>query len=158
MQSTAQTVEEYLSELTPERQHAMGEVRKTILDNLPDGFQEIMDFGMIGYVIPLETYPKTYNRHPLQYAALASQKNYMSLYLMCIYAHEESRMWFMDELAKRGKKLNIGKACIRFKKLEDLPLDLVGEAIAHASVEGYIEIYESARDRGGKGKKQKPRV
>ena len=95
--------------------------------------KRIMDFGMIGYVIPLETYPKTYNGHPLQYAALASQKNYMSLYLMCIYAHEESRMWFMDELEKRGKKLNIGKACIRFKKLEDLPLDLVGERpYAHA--------------------------
>ena len=125
----------------------MGEVRKAILDSLPDGFEEIMDFGMIGYVIPLETYPKTYNGHPLQYAALASQKNYMSLYLMCIYAHEESRMWFMDELEKRGKKLNIGKACIRFKKLEDLPLDLVGEAIAHASVEDYIRVYESARSR-----------
>ncbi len=147
MQSTAQTVEDYLAELPPERQHAMGEVRKAILDSLPDGFEEIMDFGMIGYVIPLETYPKTYNGHPLQYAALASQKNYMSLYLMCIYAHEESRMWFMDELEKRGKKLNIGKACIRFKKLDDLPLDLVGEAIAHASVEDYIKVYESARSR-----------
>lgn len=128
----------------------MGEVRKAILESLPSGFEEVMDFGMIGYVIPLETYPKTYNGHPLQYAALASQKNYMSLYLMCIYAHEESRMWFMDELEKRGKKLNIGKACIRFKKLEDLPLDLVGEAIAHGSVEGYIDVYESARSRGGK--------
>ena len=147
MQSTAQTVEDYLAELPPERQHAMGEVRKAILDSLPDGFEEIMDFGMIGYVIPLETYPNTYNGHPLQYAALASQKNYMSLYLMCIYAHEESRMWFMDELEKRGKKLNIGKACIRFKKLEDLPLDLVAEAISHASVEDYIKVYESARSR-----------
>ena len=155
MQSTAQTVEDYLAELPPDRQHDMSEVRRAILGSLPDGFEEIMDFGMIGYVIPLETYPKTYNGHPLQYAALASQKNYMSLYLMCIYAHEESRMWFMDELEKRGKKLNIGKACIRFKKLEDLPLDLVGEAIAHGSVDGYIEIYESARNRGGKGQKQK---
>ena len=147
MQSTAQTVEDYLAELPPDRQHAMGEVRKAILDSLPDGFEEIMDFGMIGYVIPLETYPETYNGHPLQYAALASQKNYMSLYLMCIYAHEESRMWFMDELEKRGKKLNIGKACIRFKKLEDLPLDLVAEAIARASVEDYINVYETARSR-----------
>lgn len=147
MQSTAQTVEDYLAELSPERGHTMTEVRKAILDNLSPGFEEIMDFGMISYVIPLETYPKTYNGHPLQYAALASQKNYMSLYLMCIYAHEESRMWFMDELKKRGKKLNIGKACIRFKKLDDLPLDLVGEAIAHASVEDYIKVYESARSR-----------
>ena len=150
MQSTAQTVEEYLVDLPPERQHAMGEVRKAILDSLPEGFEETMDFGMIGYVIPLKRYPKTYNGHPLQYAALASQKNYMSLYLMCIYAHADSRMWFMDELEKRGKKLNIGKACIRFKKLEDLPLDLVGEAIAQGSVEGYIDIYESARDRAKK--------
>ena len=145
MQSTAQTVEDYLAELPQERRHAIGEVRKAILGSLPDGFEEIMDFGMIGYVIPLDTYPKTYNGHPLQYAALASQKNHMALYLMCIYSHEGSRAWFMDELEKRGKKLSIGKACIRFKKLEDLPLDLVGEAIAYSSVEGYIEIYETAR-------------
>ena len=144
MQSTAQTVEDYLAELAPDRRHALSEVRKSILENLPLGFEETMDFGMIGYVIPLETYPKTYNGHPLQYAALASQKNHMSLYLMCIYS-EGSRMWFMDELEKRGKKLSIGKACIRFKRLEDLPLDLVGEAIAYGSVEGYIEIYETAR-------------
>ena len=145
MQSTAQTVEDYLAELPPERRHAMGEVRKAILNSLPDGFEEIMDFGMIDYVIPLATYPNTYNGHPLQYAALASQKNHMSLYLMCIYAHQDSRAWFMDELEKRGKKLSIGKACIRFKKLEDLPLDLVGEAIAHGSVKGYVDIYDSAR-------------
>ncbi len=145
MQSQAQTVEDYLAELSPERRQAIGEVRRVVLENLPPGFEEAMEFGMIGYVVPLETYPKTYNGHPLSYAALASQKNYMSLYLMCIYADEGSRMWFMDELEKRGKKLNIGKACIRFKKLEDLPLDLVGEAIAHGSVDGYIGIYEAAR-------------
>ena len=145
MQSTAQTVDDYLAELPPERQLALGEVRKAILANLPSGFEEAIDFGMIGYVVPLETYPKTYNGHPLSYAMLASQKNHMSLYLMCIYSHEGSRAWFMDELQKRGKKLSIGKACIRFKRLEDLPLDLVGEAIAYSSVEGYIEIYETAR-------------
>ena len=153
MQSTAQTVEDYIAELPPERQHAVSEVRRVILENLPEGMEEAMEFGMIGYVIPLERYPKTYNGHPLSYAALASQKNYMSLYLMCIYAHEESRMWFVDELEKRGKKLNIGKACIRFKKLEDLPLDVVAEAISRGSVDGYIDVYESARSRGGrKGK------
>ena len=145
MQSTAQTVEDYLAELLPDRRDALSEVRKAILDNLPAGFKEAMEFGMIGYVIPLETYPKTYNGQPLLYAALASQKNHMSLYLMCIYSHEGSRAWFMNELEKRGKKLSIGKACIRFKRLEDLPLDLVGEAIAYSSVEGYIEIYETAR-------------
>ena len=145
MQSTTQTVEDYLSELLPDRRDALSEVRKAILENLPAGFEETMEFGMIGYVVPLETYPKTYNGHPLSYAALASQKNHMSLYLMCIYSHEGSRAWFMDELEKRGKKLSIGKACIRFKRLEDLPLDLVGEAIARSSVEGYIQIYETAR-------------
>ena len=145
MQSTAQTVEDYLAELLPDRRHALSEVRKAILDNLPSGFEEAMEFGMIGYVVPLETYPKTYNGQPLLYAALASQKNHMSLYLMCIYSHEGSRAWFMDELEKRGKKLSIGKACIRFKRLEDLPLDLVGEAIAYSSAEGYIQIYETAR-------------
>jgi uncharacterized protein YdhG (YjbR/CyaY superfamily) len=145
LQSTAQTVEDYLAELLPDRRDALSEVRKAILENLPAGFEEAMEFGMIGYVVPLETYPKTYNGHPLSYASLASQKNHMSLYLMCIYSHEGSRAWFMNELEKRGKKLSIGKACIRFKRLEDLPLDLVGKAIAYSSVEGYIEIYETAR-------------
>ena len=104
MQSTAQTVEEYLAELPPSDNSALGEVRKAILENLPSGFEETMDFGMIGYVIPLETYPKTYNGHPLQYAALASQKNHMSLYLMCIYSHERIEDVVHGRASEAGQK------------------------------------------------------
>ena len=148
-QSDAQSVEEYLNELPPDRREAIAEVRGIILENLPEGYEEAMEFGMIGYVIPLETYPNTYNKHPLSYAALASQKNYMSLYLMNIYGDEGAKQWFTDQVQARGIKLNMGKSCIRFKRLNDLPLDLVGEAIAYTPVSDYIKFYEAAR-RGRK--------
>ena len=143
--SNATTVEEYLTELTPERREAMETMRKLILDNLPPGFEEIMQFGMIGYVIPLERYPDTYNKQALQNVALASQKNYMSIYLMNVYGDSETAQWFEEEYRASGKKLNMGKSCVRFKKPEDLPLDLIGQAVARTSVEGFIEVYERAR-------------
>ena len=104
-----------------------------------------MLYGMIAYVIPLEQYPVTYNRQPLEYAALASQKNYMSLYLMNIYGDKDTEEWFVERYTASGKKLNMGKSCIRFKKLEDLPLDLVGEAIARTPVADFIKLYEASR-------------
>ena len=130
----AHTVNGYLSELPPERREAIDALRRVILDHLPEGFEESMQFGMIGYVIPLERYPVTYNQQPLMYAALASQKNYMSLYLMNIYGDAEDRQWFIDEFRASGKRLDMGKSCIRFKKLEELPIELVGKAIARTSV------------------------
>ncbi len=143
--SNATTVEEYLSEQTPERREAMKTMRKLILENLPPGYEEIMQFGMIGYVVPLEKYPVTYNKQALQMVALASQKNYMSVYLMNVYGDQETAQWFEEEFRASGKKLNMGKCCVRFKRPEDLPLDLIGKAVARTSVDGFIEVYEKAR-------------
>jgi hypothetical protein len=120
-------------------------VRDVILKCLPAGYKEVMDFGMISYVIPLSTYPTTYNKHPLMYAALASQKNYCSAYLMNIYGKPELMEWFEEEYRASGKRMDIGKACVRFKSLDDLPLELVGQAIARTSVAHYIELYETSR-------------
>jgi hypothetical protein len=154
MQSKAATVEEYLAELPPERRAALEAVRNTILKNLDKGFQERMAYGMIGYSVPHSIYPSGYHcdpRQPLPYAGLASQKNHLSLYLMgmycsCIDGKESDLLrWFRAEWEKTGKKLDMGRACIRFKKLDDLPLDLIGEAIRRVPVKKCIDYYEAAR-------------
>ena len=144
-QSEAQTIDEYLAELSPDRREAVAAVRKVILDHLSEGYQETMQYGMISYVIPLEKYPLTYNKQPLGYAALASQKNYMSLYLMNIYAKKETEQWFTEEYRASGKKLDMGKSCVRFKKLDDLPMDLIGKAVARTTVAEFIELYEASK-------------
>ena len=133
--SKAETVDGYLAELPEDRRAAISAVRQVVLENLPQGYEEMMQFGMIGYVIPLERYPVPYNGQALQYAARASQKNYMSLYLMNVYS---------DEAVER---LDMGKACVRFKSLQDLSIDLVGEAIALTPVDRFIERYEMSRNR-----------
>jgi hypothetical protein len=145
--SKAETVDEYLAELPDERRAAISAVRQVVLDNLPQGYEEMMQFGMIGYVIPLERYPVTYNGQALQYAALASQKNYMSLYLMNIYGDEAVERWFVERYNTSGKRLGMGKACVRFKSLQDLPVDVIGEAIALTPVDRFIERYEMSRNR-----------
>lgn len=147
MQSDAQTVDEYLAGLPEERRRALAAVRAVILRNLPEGYTESMQFGMIGYGIPLSRYPKTYNGQPLSYAALASQKNYISVYLMSIYGDPEREEWFKTEYAKTGKRLDMGKSCVRFKQLDALPLELIGKAIALDSVDDFIERYERSRTR-----------
>ncbi|MQA00352.1 MAG: DUF1801 domain-containing protein [Dehalococcoidia bacterium] len=144
--SAATTVEQYLAELQPERRDAIEAVRRVILERLPDGYEETMQYGMLSYVVPLERYPQTYNKQPLAVASLASQKHYMSLYLMGIYSDESSE-WFEREYRATGKKLDKGKSCVRFKHLDDLPLDLVGDAIARTSVEDFIAQYEASRKR-----------
>ena len=145
VKSKAETVEEYLAELPEDRRAALATVRQVILDNLPEGYQEKMQYGMIGYVVPLERYPVTYSGQALAYAALASQKNYMSLYLMSIYSDKALEQWFVDRYKASGKRLDMGKSCVRFKTLEDLPIDLVGDAIAHTPVTQFIERYEASR-------------
>ena len=140
-----QTVEEYIRGLSQDRADAIAEIRRLIHENLPEGYTEVMDFGMICYVIPLDTYPETYNGHPLMYAALGSQKRHMSIYLMNVYGDEETTRWFSEGFAAAGKKLDMGKACVRFRKLDDLPLDLIGEAIGRTSVAEYIAAYEASR-------------
>ncbi len=143
--SSAETVDQYLSELPDDRRESIAEVRQTILDNLPDGYVEAMSWGMISYEVPLDTYPDSYNGKPLMYAALASQKNHMAIYLTAVYGDPETKDWFIDEYKATGKKLDMGKSCVRFKSLEQLPLEVVGEAIARVPVEDFIGVVEAAR-------------
>lgn len=146
MQSQAATVEEYLAELPEDRRQALSAVRETILRHLPEGFEEGMQYGMIGYYVPHRLYPAGYHcdpRQPLPFASLASQKNYMSLYLGCVYGSESEADWFRDAYLATGKKLDMGKSCVRFKRLDDLPLDVVGQAIARTPVAEFIARYEA---------------
>ncbi len=145
--SKATTVSQYLSELSPERRALVGAVRDLIVENLPDGFEERMQYGMISYVVPLERYPITYNGQPLGIVSLASQKNYISLYLMGVYGSTEIVEWFELEWKATGKKLNMGKSCVRFRRLDDLPVELIGRVVARVSVDDYIQMYESSRTK-----------
>jgi len=145
MQSTAKTVKAYLDELSPERREAIQSVRKVILKKLPQGFEEVMNWGMITYQVPLQMYPNTYNGKPLMYAALASQKNHMSVYLSNIYTDAEKREAFESDYLKTGKRFDAGKSCVRFRKPDDLPLGLIGDVIASTSLEEFIEIAKNAR-------------
>lgn len=142
MQSTAETPEEYLFELADDRRDAIEAVRETILEHLPEGYVEAMGFGMIAYVVPLERYPDTYNTQPLMYAALASQKNHMAVYLTSVYSDEAIQEKFVAGYKATGKKLDMGKSCVRFKSLDQLPLDVIGDAIAAMSVDEFIAINE----------------
>jgi len=145
MHSSAKIVDDYISSLPSEHALAIKKVRDAIVNNLPSGYQETMNWGMITYEIPLSTYPKTYNGQPLMFAALSSQKNHMSVYLMNIYADQKTAKWFKNEYLKTGKKYDVGKSCVRFKKLDDLPLPLIGKAVSLTSPKDYIKIYEKSR-------------
>lgn len=146
MQSKATTIEQYLSELPEERRAAIATVRHVILKNLGKDYEEGMQYGMIGYYVPHRIYPAGYHtdpKQPLPFASLASQKDYMSLYMMTVYGEGAEETWFRDEWAKTGKTLEMGKSCIRFKRLEDLALNVIGEAIRRVPVKRFIEHYES---------------
>ena len=146
--SKAATVADYLAELPADRRAEISQVRDLINDALPDGYREGIGYGMIGWVIPLERYPDTYNKQPLAYAALAAQKNYNSLYLNCVYASKERTAKLEAAFAAAGKKLDMGKSCIRFKKADDLALDVVRDEIASTTPDQFIRIYEEARAAG----------
>ncbi len=139
------TVEEYLDDLSPDRLEAIETVRDVILDNLPEGFEEAINWGMITYQVPLSRYPDTYNKQPLMLAAIASQKNHMAVYLTGVYADDESRDRFLTSYKETGKRLDMGKSCVRFRKLDDLPVELIGEAVAEFSVDEFIELSERTR-------------
>lgn len=145
MQSKAKTVQQYLSELSDDRLEAIETVREVILDNLPEGFEEVMNWGMITYQVPLSRYPNTYNKKPLMMAALASQKSHMAVYLTGVYADAESRGRFVSAYEQTGKRMDMGQSCVRFRRIDDLPLELVGEAIAEYSVDEFIELTERVR-------------
>ena len=150
MHSDAATVKEYLDSLPEDRREAISAVRDVILKHLPEGYQETMNWGMICYEVPLERYPATYSKQPLMYAALASQKNYCSLYLTAVYQDKSAEEWLRTEFASAGKKLDMGKSCVRFKKLEDLPLEAIGRAIARTPVDAFLKMYERSRRPGDK--------
>ncbi len=145
MQSDATTAEEFLLELDDSRREAVGAVREVILANLPDGYEEVMQYGMISYVVPLSVLADTYNGQPLMYIALASQKQYMSLYLTNVYGDESVEKWFKERYLATGKKLNMGKSCVRFRKLGDLPLELVAEVVARTPIDEFVTIYKASR-------------
>lgn len=144
MRSNASTVAQYLSELPADRREAVEAVRQTILENLPAGYEEVMNWGMITYQVPLETYPDTYNGKPLMYAALTSQKKHMAVYLTGIYMDDEGRRKFEEAYRATGKRYDVGKSCVRFRKLDDLPMALIGERIAAIGVEEFIARVEEA--------------
>jgi uncharacterized protein YdhG (YjbR/CyaY superfamily) len=144
MQSDAKNVNDYIASLPPERQVAMQEVRKVILENLPECYKEMMDWGVICYGVPLEVYPDTYNKKPLSYVALASQKNHMAVYLMTIYTSEEKAKQFEREYRATGKRYDVGKSCVRFRKLEDLPLPLIAAEVRSIEMNDYVELAKKA--------------
>lgn len=143
--STATTVAEYLESLPSDRREHLSAVRDVILANLPKGYEETISWGMISYEIPLSIYPKTYNKQPLMIAGLVVRKNNNSLHLPGLYGHEPTRKWFEDEWAKTGKKLDMGKGCVYFKTVDDVPLELIGKLIAKIPVETYIQFVEAAQ-------------
>jgi len=158
MTSTAKTVDEYLTGLPPDRRTAIGAVRDVILSNLPKGYEEVMQYGMIGYVVPHSIYPAGYHcnpNQPLTYASLGSQKNHMAIYLCNVYGHKETETWFRKAYEATGKKLDMGKSCVRFKKLEQLPLEVIGQVIARTPVDKYIAGVEQVLNRRP-GKPAKP--
>ena len=148
MQYKAHSPEDYINQVPEERQNALKKLRKTIKEHLPKGFEEGIQYGMIGYYVPHSIYPDGYHcspKEPLPFMSFASQKNSINLYHMGIYANPELYNWFVNEYPKHSKrKLDMGKSCIRFKKAEDIPFDLIAELCAKLTVEEWIDIYESA--------------
>jgi hypothetical protein len=145
--SKAATPEAYLAELPPERQALASKVRDLVNANLPPGYVERMNWGMISWELPLERYPSTYNGQPLVYAALGVQKNHTALYLNCIHASEERTQRLREDYAAAGKKLDMGKSCVRVKKAEDLAEDVLARAIASVPVDSFIAEYERTRSK-----------
>ena len=139
------SVDDYLAGLPADDRKVLSTVRDTIRKNLPAGYEEILQGRFISYVIPLSRLPKTYNGQPIWYIALAIQKNYYTVHMMAAYGDAKELARIQNGFKKAGKKLDMGKACIRFKKLEDLPLEVIGESVASVPSEGYIRRYEASR-------------
>ncbi len=151
MISSAESPKEYISQLPEERKAPMEKLRKTVLANLPAGFNEEMSYGMLGYVVPHSTFPRGYHcdpKLPLPFMSIASQKKFIALYHMGIYAKKELLDWFVSEYPKHCKfKLDMGKSCIRFKKIEDIPYELIAQLCQKMTVDEWIRIYSSTIER-----------
>ncbi|WP_161888559.1 DUF1801 domain-containing protein [Pontibacter russatus] len=146
MQSKVTTPEEYISELSDDRKQVIIQLRDAILNNLPEGFEEVMSYGMISYVVPHSLYPTGYHcepKKPLPFLSIASQKNYVAVYHIALYSDQQVLNWFKEEYGKKQKgKLDMGKSCIRFKKLEQIPYSLLGELAAKITPQEWIATYE----------------
>lgn len=147
MQSKATTVDAYIAELPEDRQKAVAKLRSVIKKNIPKGFKEEMGYGMMGWSVPHSIYPAGYHcnpKDPLPFMGLASQKNFIAVYHMGIYADPKLLKWFLEAHAKASaKKLDMGKSCIRYKKPEDIPFELIGELASKMTVDDWVNIYES---------------
>ena len=150
--SKAATVAGYLAEQEPERRAELEKVLRVLRKHMPKGYREGIAWGMIGWEVPPDRYPATYNGQPLCYAGLASQKNNISLHLMAAYMDPEQTRRLKDAFKSAGLKLDMGKSCIRFKRAEDLPLDAIGSLVAHWPLERYIQAYEAIRGPAAKGR------
>lgn len=146
MQSKATTPDQYIAELPEDRKPAMEKLRSIFLENIPKGFEEQMGYGMLGFVVPFSLYPSGYHcdsKQPLPFAGMASQKNFIALYHMGIYANPELLDWFVSEYPKHSKqKLDMGKSCIRFKKMDQIPYELIAELMQKISIQDWISTYE----------------
>ena len=142
---TPRTPDEYIASLPEGRRAHVAAVRDVVMANLPEGFEEGIQYGAIGWYVPLERFPETYNGEPLCLAALANRKDYIALYLNNVYGNTDTEQWFKERFASSGKRLNMGKSCVRFKRSDDLPLDVIGETIARTDLERYLEHYIEAR-------------
>jgi hypothetical protein len=152
--STAATPDEYLAQLSADRRATASAVREVVRKNLPVGYEEGMQYGMIGWYVPLETFPDTYNGRPLALAGLASQKRYISLYLNSVYGDRATEAWFRERYAATGKKLDMGKSCLRFTRADDIPLDLIGETIARAHLDSFLAHYRAARGSSRRARRE----
>lgn len=147
VKSKAETVDAYLAELPDERREVIQQVREIILSNLPEGYEETMAWGMITYQIPLARYPDTYNGKPLAYISLAAQKRHYALYLTCVYQDEALEAELKAGFEAAGKPLDMGKSCLRFRKLEDVPLNVIANIVASVPPDDFIASYEASRKR-----------
>ena len=157
MKIQVNNADEYIEQLPTERKQPMKDLRKAILDNLPTGFTETIGYGMIGYVVPHSIYPQGYHcdpKLPLPFMNIASQKNYVAVYHMGMYGDKKLFDWFADEYTKRTKsKPDMGKSCIRFKKFDKIPYDLIGELTSKISLEEWKSVYQKYLERLGEKKK-----
>ncbi len=161
MTSKPITVAKYLSALPKDRRDALQAVRRVILDNLDSGYAEGMQNGSIGYFVPHSVYPAGYHcdpAQPLPYVGLTSQKHHMAIHLFCVYTSQDEQRRFRDAWVKTGKKLDMGKSCVRFKKIEDVPLDVIGKTIKRTPVKKFVACYESALGTTSRGAKKKTRT
>jgi hypothetical protein len=147
MPNVSPSVEAYLEQLPAERRRELERVRAVVRKNLPPGYEETLATGIITYSVPLRVYPDTYNGQALWYVAMASQKNYLTLYLMNTYAHAPLAQRLRDGFKAAGKKLDMGKACIRFRSADDLALDTIGEIVASTPLEKYVAIARAVQRR-----------